>query len=152
MWSRDSCQYNNYAMGCIIMGRKFGYLWGESSLRRVQTSSGAHPASRSMRMGGIAAWMWQSVKVKDVWHCTSTPFIHLHGVVLDNAWENLPLLHFICNVIMLQTSTQNYWGFGLFLSSGVLGSRNTFQKLDLFPSSGEEGEKTPTQFDPSDSD
>jgi hypothetical protein len=38
-------------------------------------------------------------------------------------------------------STQNYWGFGLFPSSGVLGSTNTtFRKLDLFPSSGERGE------------
>jgi hypothetical protein len=40
--------------------------------------------------------------------------------------------------------SQNYGVFGLFLSSGVLGSRNTmFRKLDLFPSSGEGGEKTP---------
>jgi hypothetical protein len=40
--------------------------------------------------------------------------------------------------------SQNYWFFGLFPSSGVLGSRNTtFQKLDLFPSSGEgRGEDT----------
>jgi hypothetical protein len=45
-------------------------------------------------------------------------------------------------------STQNYWGFGLFPSSGVLGSRNTIRKLDLLPSSGERGEKTPTQFGP----
>jgi hypothetical protein len=38
------------------------------------------------------------------------------------------------------TDTQNYWSFGLFPSSGVLGSRNTmFQKMDLFPSSGEGG-------------
>jgi hypothetical protein len=36
-------------------------------------------------------------------------------------------------------STQNYSIFGIFTSSGVLGSRNTtFRKLDLFPSLGEE--------------
>jgi hypothetical protein len=40
-------------------------------------------------------------------------------------------------------STQNYWVFGLFSSSGVLGSRNTFRKLDLLPSSGEEGRRLP---------
>jgi hypothetical protein len=34
-------------------------------------------------------------------------------------------------------NTQNYWVFGLFPSSGIL--ENTFRKLDLFPSSGEEG-------------
>jgi hypothetical protein len=40
-------------------------------------------------------------------------------------------------------STQNYWVFGLFPSSGVLGGRNTtFWKLDLFPSSGDGGEDT----------
>jgi hypothetical protein len=43
-------------------------------------------------------------------------------------------------------STQNYWIFGLFLSLGILRNGNTtFQKLDLFPSSGEGREKTPTQ-------
>jgi hypothetical protein len=35
-------------------------------------------------------------------------------------------------------NTQNYWGFGLFTSSGILGN-TTFRKLDLFPSSGEGG-------------
>jgi hypothetical protein len=35
------------------------------------------------------------------------------------------------------------WVFGPFTSSGVIGSRNTtFRELDLFPSSGEGGEKT----------
>jgi hypothetical protein len=39
--------------------------------------------------------------------------------------------------------------FWTFPSSGVLGSRKTFRKLDLFPSSGGEvGEKTPTQLGP----
>jgi hypothetical protein len=43
--------------------------------------------------------------------------------------------------------TQNYWIFGLIPLCGVLGSRKTtFRKLDLFPSSGERGEKTPTQL------
>jgi hypothetical protein len=36
-----------------------------------------------------------------------------------------------------------------FSSSGVLGSRNTtFRKLDLFPLSGEVGEKTPAHLGP----
>jgi hypothetical protein len=46
-------------------------------------------------------------------------------------------------------NTQNYWVFGLFsivLYSKRLG-KLTFQKLDLFPSSGEGG-KTPTQLGP----
>jgi hypothetical protein len=48
-------------------------------------------------------------------------------------------------------NTQNYWGFGLLPSSGVLGSRNTtFRKADLFPSSGEGGEDT--QFGPQESE
>jgi hypothetical protein len=51
-------------------------------------------------------------------------------------------------VLMMVYSKQNYWGFGLLLSSGVLGSRNTtFRELDLFPFSGE-GEKTPIQLGP----
>jgi hypothetical protein len=51
----------------------------------------------------------------------------------------------ICTYI----SIQNYWGFGLFPSSGVLGCRNTtFRKLNLNPSSGEGGEKTHTQLGP----
>jgi hypothetical protein len=33
---------------------------------------------------------------------------------------------------------QNYWGFGLFPSSGIL-ENTKFRKLDLFPSSGEGG-------------
>jgi hypothetical protein len=46
-------------------------------------------------------------------------------------------------------NTQNYWVFGHFPSSGILENRNTtFRKLDLFPSSGERGEKTPTQLGP----
>jgi hypothetical protein len=52
-------------------------------------------------------------------------------------------------ILTMVYSTQSYWGFGLFPSSGVLGSRNTtFWKLDLFPSSGEGGKKTPTQLGP----
>jgi hypothetical protein len=44
-------------------------------------------------------------------------------------------------------STQNCCGFGLFPSSGVAGSRDmTFRKLDVFRSSGERGEGTPTQL------
>jgi hypothetical protein len=43
-------------------------------------------------------------------------------------------------------STQDYWVFGFFPSSGVLGSRNTtFRKVDLCPFSGE-GEETTTQL------
>jgi hypothetical protein len=45
--------------------------------------------------------------------------------------------------------TQDYWVFGLFPSSRVLGSRNTtFRKVGLFSSSGERGETTPTQLGP----
>jgi hypothetical protein len=41
---------------------------------------------------------------------------------------------------------ESYWVFGLFPFPGILGSRNTtFRKLDLFPSSGKMGERTPTQ-------
>jgi hypothetical protein len=44
---------------------------------------------------------------------------------------------------------QNYWVLGLFPSPGVFGSRNTtFQKLELFPTSGEAREKIPTQLGP----
>jgi hypothetical protein len=35
-------------------------------------------------------------------------------------------------------NTQNYWVFGIFPSSGIL-ENTTFRKLDLFPSSGEDG-------------
>jgi hypothetical protein len=48
---------------------------------------------------------------------------------------------------MMMYNTQNYWVFGLFLLSGIL-ENTTFRKLDLFPSSGEGGEKTPTQLGP----
>jgi hypothetical protein len=36
-------------------------------------------------------------------------------------------------------NTQDYWGFGLCLSSGILETKKntTFRKLDLFPSSDE---------------
>jgi hypothetical protein len=37
-------------------------------------------------------------------------------------------------------NTQNYWGFGLIPSSGIL-ENTTFRKLNLFPSSGERGEE-----------
>jgi hypothetical protein len=47
---------------------------------------------------------------------------------------------------MIVYSTQNYWDFGLLPSPGVLGSRNmTFQKFDLFPSSGEGGKLGPLE-------
>jgi hypothetical protein len=36
------------------------------------------------------------------------------------------------------SNTENYWVFGLFLSSGIL-ENTTFQKLDVFPSPGEGG-------------
>jgi hypothetical protein len=46
-------------------------------------------------------------------------------------------------------STQNYWGFGIFPSPGVIVSRiTTFRKLDLFPTTGEGEEKTSTQLGP----
>jgi hypothetical protein len=38
-------------------------------------------------------------------------------------------------------NTQNYWVFGLFPSSSIL-ENTTFRKLDLFPSSGEDGPVT----------
>jgi hypothetical protein len=40
-------------------------------------------------------------------------------------------------VLAMVYNTQNYWVFGLF-QSGIL-ENMTFQKLDLFPSSGEGG-------------
>jgi hypothetical protein len=43
---------------------------------------------------------------------------------------------------------QKYWGFGLFPSSGILGTtKQDVRKLDLFPTSGVGG-KTPTQLGP----
>jgi hypothetical protein len=53
------------------------------------------------------------------------------------------IMHFY-RVLTMVYSTQNYWGFGLFSFSGVFDSRSTmFQKLDLFPFSGERvGEDT----------
>jgi hypothetical protein len=41
----------------------------------------------------------------------------------------------------------DYWDYGLFPLSGIL-ENMMFRKLDLFPSSGEGGEKTPTQLGP----
>jgi hypothetical protein len=43
--------------------------------------------------------------------------------------------------------TQNYWGFGLFPSSGVFGSRNTFRKLICFHPQVK-GEKTSIHLSP----
>jgi hypothetical protein len=44
-------------------------------------------------------------------------------------------------------NTQNYWFLRLCLSSGILETKKqTFRKLDLFPSSG--GGKTTTQMGP----
>jgi hypothetical protein len=52
-------------------------------------------------------------------------------------------------VLTIVFSTQNYWVFGLFPLSGVLGSRyTTFRKLDLFPSSGEGGGEDTSQLGP----
>jgi hypothetical protein len=61
---------------------------------RVQSGSGAHPASyptgtRGSFLGGKAAGREahhsppSSAEVKSVWTYTSTPPIHLHGVVLS---------------------------------------------------------------------
>jgi hypothetical protein len=51
--------------------------------------------------------------------------------------------------LKLKLNSQNCRIYFNFSSSSVLGSRNTtFRKLDPFPSSGEEGEKTPTQLNP----
>jgi hypothetical protein len=44
-------------------------------------------------------------------------------------------------------NTQGYWVSGFFPSSGIL-ENTMFRKLDLFPSSGEGGGKTPTQLGP----
>jgi hypothetical protein len=41
-------------------------------------------------------------------------------------------------VLTMVYNTQDYWVFGLFPSSGIL-ENTMFQKLDLFPSSGEGG-------------
>jgi hypothetical protein len=49
----------------------------------------------------------QSVKVKNVWHYTSTPSYMFMVWCLIMHRQTLPLLHFTCNVIMLQTSA--YW-------------------------------------------
>jgi hypothetical protein len=51
---------------------------------------------------------------------------------------------------MMLYHTQNYWVFGHFPSSGILGNReHDVRKLDLFPSSGVKG-KTPIQLGPLD--
>jgi hypothetical protein len=44
-------------------------------------------------------------------------------------------------------NTQNYWVFGLSPSSGIL-ENTTFRKLDLFPSSGEDGGEDTYLFGP----
>jgi hypothetical protein len=53
--------------------------------------------------------------------------------VIKTEWAP-PELYYKCTVPNLQ----NYWVFGLFSSSGILES-TTCRKLDLFPSSGEDG-------------
>jgi hypothetical protein len=46
----------------------------------------------------------------------------------------------IASIVASSMMYQDYWIFGLFPSSGILGNRNTnFWKPDLFPSSGEGG-------------
>jgi hypothetical protein len=61
---------------------------------RVQNGSGAHPASYPMGNGALSVGVKRqgreadhsppsSAKVKNVWSCTSTSPIHLHGVVLS---------------------------------------------------------------------
>jgi hypothetical protein len=56
--------------------------------------------------------------------------------------QKYPTIKFY-KVMTMVYSTYSYCVFGLFISSGELGSRNTtFRKPDLFPSSGEGGEDT----------
>jgi hypothetical protein len=49
-------------------------------------------------------------------------------------------------MVYVERNSQNF--SGLFPSSGIPKKNTTFRKLDLFPSSGEGGEKTPTQLGP----
>jgi hypothetical protein len=51
----------------------------------------------------------------------------------------------ILTMVYVEQNSQNF--SGLFPSSGIP-KNMTFRKLDLFPSSGEGGEKTPTQLGP----
>jgi len=63
---------------------------GYFSLRHsFYTGSGVHPASCRMGTGGEAAGPLKLTTClhlvpgsKDTWSCTSTPPVHLHGVVL----------------------------------------------------------------------
>jgi hypothetical protein len=59
--------------------------------RRVQTGSGAHPASYTMSTRALSLGVkWpgreadnSSAEVKNAWSYTSTPPLRLHGVVLS---------------------------------------------------------------------
>jgi hypothetical protein len=68
--------------------------WGISLHHRVQTGSGAQPASYPMDTGGFSLGLKRlereadhsppsSAEVKNAWSYTSTPPIRLHGVVLS---------------------------------------------------------------------
>jgi hypothetical protein len=80
-------------MGCMIGGLSHVRDCNFSPHHRVQTSSGAHPASYPMGTrgsfpGGKAAvgepdhLPSSSAEVKNAWSCTSIPLIRLHGVVI----------------------------------------------------------------------
>jgi hypothetical protein len=67
----------------------------------------------------------------------AAPFIQMqkyYSVYLDR-------LERILTMVYVEQNSQNF--SGLFPSSGIPKKNTTFRKLDLFPSSGEGGEKTP---------
>jgi len=87
--------WGSYVSTVIIGGGRPGFSsrqgeWLDFSLRhRFTTGSGIHPASYPIDTGvkAVGAWSWlltsNCTEVKDEWSYTSTPPIHLHGVVLS---------------------------------------------------------------------
>jgi len=82
-----------YRLDDKIIGVQFLVGAGNFSLcHHVQTGSGAHPASYPTRVKGRgheANHSPSSSAKVNVWSYTSTPLIHLHGVVLRKAQGQL---------------------------------------------------------------
>jgi len=72
----------------LLLATFFPLIGNFSLCHYVQAGSGAHPASYPLGTGGKAARHEAghshpyTVEVKNAWSCTSTPAIHLHGMVL----------------------------------------------------------------------
>jgi hypothetical protein len=117
----------------------------------------------------IIVWTYRRHKLLDLTNATAISFSKIRKYeTLNKNYYKVPIL--FCKALCIssfkptsclqvslitkwrneKSCTQNYRGSGLFPSSGVLGSRNTtFRKPNLFPSSGGDEKKTPTQLGPS---